>query len=236
MEPGIVNVEKIDTVLCLVRCKCWVTGFERSGIITNEHGNPLPYASVKIAGTQIGTIADSSGAYSMEIPEKYLGTLEFSSVGYHTSIINVRGTQRLLTTDVVLQPVDTIYSSVVVVAPRTCICRRYINCRVGGTRCNKAYKVRDTLPVLQEQDAITVFPNPAAKQSYINIKPGVEGVYQLRLMDNNGMMIHMQQFSVNEKAGHYQYKLPLTASAGIHYLVMDNRTTQKQYTEKIIIY
>ncbi|MGZ8523893.1 MAG: DUF5686 and carboxypeptidase regulatory-like domain-containing protein [Chitinophagaceae bacterium] len=52
-----------------------------SGVITDEKGNPLPYASVSIKGTKKGTTTNSSGRYSIDlVPGQY--TLVAQYVGY----------------------------------------------------------------------------------------------------------------------------------------------------------
>ena len=54
---------------------------EISGIVTGDKGNPLPYASVSIKGTSKGTVANSSGKYSITLsPGQH--TLVAQYVGY----------------------------------------------------------------------------------------------------------------------------------------------------------
>lgn len=52
-----------------------------SGVITDDKGNPLPYASVSVKGTKKGTTTNSSGRYSIDlVPGQY--TLVAQYVGY----------------------------------------------------------------------------------------------------------------------------------------------------------
>ena len=52
-----------------------------SGLITDDKGNPLPYASISIKGTTKGTTTNSSGRYSIVLsPGQY--TLIAQYVGY----------------------------------------------------------------------------------------------------------------------------------------------------------
>jgi hypothetical protein len=52
-----------------------------SGIITDDKGNPLPYASLSIKGTSKGTSANSSGKYSITLsPGQYILVAQY--VGY----------------------------------------------------------------------------------------------------------------------------------------------------------
>lgn len=55
-----------------------------SGVITDDKGNPLPYANISIKGTSRGTTANSSGKYSITLnPGEY--TLVCQYVGYGRS-------------------------------------------------------------------------------------------------------------------------------------------------------
>ena len=73
-------------------------------------GSAIPFASVHVKGTMVGTSADANGVYSIEASRN--ATLVFSSVGYHTVEVAVEG-QKVV--DCVLK-VDTesLESSVVV--------------------------------------------------------------------------------------------------------------------------
>ncbi len=62
-----------------------------TGVVTdNETGEELIGANILLVGTNVGTISDYDGSYSLEIPD---GTenpqLELSYVGYETQVINV---------------------------------------------------------------------------------------------------------------------------------------------------
>lgn len=59
-----------------------------TGKITNEEGQPLAAASVKLKGTDIGTATDASGNFSLQIPDAG-GVLAISYVGYETAEIPV---------------------------------------------------------------------------------------------------------------------------------------------------
>lgn len=52
-----------------------------SGVVLTEDGTPLPYATVYIEGTTIGTTTDLAGRYTLKVPEGEQ-TLTASSLGY----------------------------------------------------------------------------------------------------------------------------------------------------------
>src|SRR5438034_8389949 len=52
-----------------------------NGLVTDEKGNPLPYASVFIKGTTLGTTANNQGRYFLDLdPGSY--TITCQHVGY----------------------------------------------------------------------------------------------------------------------------------------------------------
>lgn len=59
-----------------------------SGTVTDETGEPLPGANIQVEGTQVGTVTDLSGNYSIEVPGTG-STLVFSYIGYLSERIAV---------------------------------------------------------------------------------------------------------------------------------------------------
>eukprot|EP01029_Cantina_marsupialis_P021504 TRINITY_DN515492_c0_g1_i1.p2 TRINITY_DN515492_c0_g1~~TRINITY_DN515492_c0_g1_i1.p2 ORF type:complete len:1012 (+),score=174.97 TRINITY_DN515492_c0_g1_i1:3299-6334(+) len=82
-----------------------------TGVVTSaEDGTPIPFASVVVKGTTIGTSTDFDGNYSIEVPEN--GTLVFSIVGFAKQEILV-GSQTVI--NVILDVETTGLEEVVVV-------------------------------------------------------------------------------------------------------------------------
>ena len=59
-----------------------------SGKVTDNNGEPLIGVSVTLKGTNVGTISDVEGMYSIEVPSNS-GTLLFSYIGFGQSEFNV---------------------------------------------------------------------------------------------------------------------------------------------------
>lgn len=59
-----------------------------SGVITNENGEPIIGATVKVKGSNIGVITDLSGRYTLEVPSNQ-SVLEVSYVGYQSQNLSV---------------------------------------------------------------------------------------------------------------------------------------------------
>ena len=69
-------------------------GFSITGKVTDAAGEPLPGVTVMIKGSQQGTVTDTNGAYSLQIPNENT-TLTFSFLGFHTQEI-VAGNNRII--------------------------------------------------------------------------------------------------------------------------------------------
>ena len=81
-----------------------------SGVVKDPTGIVLPGVSVKVIGTQIGTVTDANGAFRIEVGTNAI--LSFSMVGYGTKEITVGKSQVI---NVVLSEESSTLSNVVVV-------------------------------------------------------------------------------------------------------------------------
>ena len=62
-----------------------------SGVVTDaKDGQPIPFASVVVKGTQTGTASDADGKYSITVPSSK-SVLVFSSIGYATQEVEANG-------------------------------------------------------------------------------------------------------------------------------------------------
>jgi iron complex outermembrane receptor protein len=66
-----------------------VTPATVKGNVVDEKGLPLPDASVKVKGSQTGTITDAKGEFSIDVPDG--GVLIVSYIGYQTKEVTVSG-------------------------------------------------------------------------------------------------------------------------------------------------
>ncbi|MCV9386374.1 DUF5686 and carboxypeptidase regulatory-like domain-containing protein [Reichenbachiella ulvae] len=74
-----------------------------SGTITNQDDEALPYASLYIAGTTIGTTSNIEGKYTLQLkPGNY--TIVFQYVGYKKEVRNLQITDSETILNVVMQP------------------------------------------------------------------------------------------------------------------------------------
>jgi len=82
-----------------------------AGKITSNRGETLPGVNVIVLGTDIGTISDADGNYSLQAPPN--GSLVFSSIGFEKQEIQIKGRTSI---DVILTELSIAVNEVVVTA------------------------------------------------------------------------------------------------------------------------
>ncbi len=87
------------------------TSIQIEGKVTNKSKASLPGVSVSVKGTQTGTITDSKGHYSLQIPDLQ-DTLVFSYVGYNREEVAINGRRQI---DVVMKTSISSLNQLVVV-------------------------------------------------------------------------------------------------------------------------
>src|SRR5687768_11631004 len=81
-----------------------------SGKITDENGNPLAGASIRVKGTNLGVSADSKGDFAITVPDD--AVLIFTYVGYEETQVSVSGRS---TINMQLKPSAKVQDQVVVI-------------------------------------------------------------------------------------------------------------------------
>ena len=81
-----------------------------SGVVTDENGEPIIGATVKVVGASLGTVTDTKGYYSISLPRNDT-QLSFSYIGYLTQTHHVKGS----TLNVRMKEDNTTLNDVVVI-------------------------------------------------------------------------------------------------------------------------
>lgn len=84
--------------------------YPASGQVTDDNGTSIPGVGIKIKGTNIGTVTDIDGEWTLELSGNEV--LQFTSLGYKSTEIEVNGRNRI---DITLSEDVTILEDVVVV-------------------------------------------------------------------------------------------------------------------------
>lgn len=103
-------------ILFLLLILCVKVSFsqEVSGIITDDKGSPLPYASVFVQGTTHGTTANNEGRYFLHFSKPGTYTLIAQYVGYKRDVRNITIDKTDVTQNFQLSAVDFTMEEVVV--------------------------------------------------------------------------------------------------------------------------
>lgn len=110
---GVLNCHK---VLFWVIVLCPFSAVART-VISDSSGEPVIYASVGIINRNIGTVTDSAGHFTLNVPAEYINdTLRISSVGYVPQKFAVRDFQNI--PDTIWLADDIVSLSEIVVKPQ----------------------------------------------------------------------------------------------------------------------
>ncbi len=130
---------------CLLLCVLMpLTGMagRLHGRISDASGLPIPFASVTLKGTTLGTTSNARGDYSLEVPDG-AHVIECRHVGYHRESKSIRMEGRELRMDFTLRIEELTMSSIVVKKggedPAYAIIREAIKARPGFERQVEGY-------------------------------------------------------------------------------------------------
>ncbi len=84
-----------------------------NGSVVDNSNRPLPNATIKIPGQQIGTLTDKAGNFSFKTADT-LVTVSVASVGYQPTKITLRNPNDPLSNHIILQPKESALNEVVV--------------------------------------------------------------------------------------------------------------------------
>lgn len=104
-------------ILSLLFCSVVFAQNTVSGTVTDENNQPLPGASIKVAGESTGTTTDAEGKFTIKPKKQPPLTLEISSVGHTKQLITVTSYKQVIDTQ--LLPEDINLDEIVVSASRT---------------------------------------------------------------------------------------------------------------------
>jgi hypothetical protein len=200
------------------------------GMVTDDEGKGIPYASIYLKGASKGVTCDSTGFFKIEAPyyEKKI-TFIASSIGYleKEKEMNIRKSNFVeikLTANAAL-------NGEVVITTRG-------NIRLGGAmrvvRVKRSYVER--VKNYFVNDSINIFPNPVKAGNEIRIewKRAVRGIYNIDLYNLQGQLIYSAASDILFEKNIVTYRLPMVV-AGSYVLRLRNNSTGKSHSEKIII-
>ncbi|MBE7173971.1 MAG: carboxypeptidase-like regulatory domain-containing protein [Williamsia sp.] len=208
------------------------------GTVRDEQGTPIAYANIIQKNTKRGTITDSVGRFSLQLPvEDSSITLEASYVGYASAeqIIYTKEPVAPLEMSLQLQPfrlgeVVTIGSFAPVRARKTKE-RSTVTCK----KVTVVEKADSAFQKLTASELFTVYPNPVSAGSETKIRISRKGQYELQLLDNNSSLLKHSLATAIEDGDITSFEIPSSLPAGIYYLRVIHTGSRKSYLEKLVI-
>jgi len=200
-----------------------------SGRVMDEKGYGIPFASVTMKGTNIGTSCDSTGFFELTTKKNEQKIIVIvSSVGY-SAIEKQISTAEKNSIEIILQTYTALSGEVVV----ACSSRM----RLGGlsirsTRITYMEKIKTFF----KNDSIKIFPNPAKAGDQIKIewRKAPVGEYKIDLYSLQGQLIKSSLARIENEMNSFTFQIPAITS-GSYLLRMTNKKLGKKHTEKIII-
>lgn len=190
-----------------------------TGKITDENGMPIPFASIYIKGTKVGTIADSIGNFSIGISEQK-SFLVVSAIGYNATEVQVDGRDSITA---VMVSMNQMWSGEVVVVRHTKKAKRK---EIAQIKQTKTFESKQT----------SIYPNPASSGSDVTIdwKEPAEGTYEIQFISDAGIVISKIEVEVVTKSSKANIKIPWLAK-GLYIVSITNKKTKVHHTAKLLI-
>jgi hypothetical protein len=188
-----------------------------SGSLVDEKGNPVPWASIIITGTRQGTISDSSGFFSLQVPR--YSFLEISVLGYESKTVKVDEINN--GGRIVIQFIrHQITMGIMVV--------------VKSKKARKK-KMFTEKAVTTTVNSITVFPNPLPLFSTLTIrwKEKISADQEIEIYTITGALIQKERVNVSGSMREWKF-VPKIDMAGSYVLRIMDVKTKKVLTEQFI--
>lgn len=183
------------------------------GFITDETGRAVEKASITIKGTNIGTLTDENGKFSLACSS---GQVAFvSCVGFVTQEFIVKDSEVKIS---LMQHEMTLGELVVV----------KIECKRGP---KPEPKIADSITRI-----LKIFPNPVIKGNLIKIDISQlkEGKYQVNILNSDGLMIRSRTYD-HYKHNNWIEERTSGLMAGSYFINFTEKKTGKVFTEKFIV-
>jgi hypothetical protein len=203
-------------------------GFMLSGKVTGQNGEPVPFASVSVPGTNEGTVADSNGLFRFR-PTSAGRILEITAVGYESREVALSGIYADIKLNVATNE-NIVLPTVLVTSSRSTTMGLMSFIRVTRISNTKKTEIAETV------NSIELFPNPAQRTSQLTIrwKKPVTDDQQIILYNASGVKLLQKTIPVNQPL--LQAHLSLNVNAAGYYLiqVVDSKTHEKKLAKLLV--
>lgn len=211
------------------------------GKVVDEKNNlPVIGASIRVAGTSSGAMADTLGNFILNVEQKDSVMLEFSAIGYESQTKVVNELTNWQDIQVYLKPTVVDLPAVNIKA----FTSRMLVGRVGGVsvgiKITKSEKIKrninDWMPAVLKRD-VKVYPNPVVRGNSIQVKLALPqtGGYKLELLNTAGQVMLVQPLLMQTKEQQFDLHTQANWSAGIYWVRISSPTTKNVYQSKLLV-
>jgi hypothetical protein len=209
------------------------------GLVTDEKGDAVPFASIENGKPGQGVSADENGFF--RINKKWLNNktgFVVSSAGFESRKV-IKGEEKYLSGKLNVQLKSNGLLPEVVLTSFGQIRQGYVigYSTVKGQAIlvtdKKATNTNNVIKLPSEENSLLVYPNPVSPGATLNIsfKNPEEGYYQLQLLNQSGQTVQQKEIRMDAGAKMVNINI-LSVAAGSYYLVLTDKKSGKRFTEK----
>lgn len=200
-----------------------------TGKITGYSGEPVAYATIMIAGTHIGTAADSNGVFSLQVSanERFL---EVSAVGYQKKIIPIRDTAVDVCMNIPLKD-NVRLSSLRLQSNYRSVMVGMVSTVVRSSRRTKKEEIKKP-----QLPSLAISPNPAPRNGNISIqwKKPLRNNQYLVVYNMAGQQLFRNTLHIDQPQMQTQVSLNLL-SAGTYIIHVTDAKTGKTEVGRVVV-
>jgi len=203
--------------------------------VADEHGQAIPFASIRLLNSNIGVIADENGKFTLAI-DQLNSTIEVSALNYETKQVVIYNESAR---EIVLTRSTELMKEVVIAATSNTIrCSR----TMGGLSYVNTVERRTLKDTLQQwisdfKPSMKIYPNPLARGNAftVSLKIKQTGNHTIQITDAAGRMVLQQLTSVIAKEQLVQLQSSSNWSAGIYYITVKDEKGKLISTGNVVL-
>jgi hypothetical protein len=205
----------------------------RGMVLDAQNNQPVMGASIKIKGTQHGTVAGSAGNFLLQIEKKENLELECSAIGYESQTLLMDKTTNWENVRVLLKPAINTLQEVTVVGYGTVKGRVMV---MGSVTTIEKVNSNDWKPTALKND-VKIYPNPVMRGNSIQIKLSLPqaGEYKLELLNTVGQVMQVQPLFMQTKEQQVDLYTQTKWSAGIYWVRISSPGSKNIFEAKVLL-
>ncbi|OQP52038.1 hypothetical protein A4H97_25835 [Niastella yeongjuensis] len=212
------------------------------GVVLDAQTNlPVMGTSVTIKGTKIGSSANASGNFQLQVDNKNGLELEVSRVGYEKQTMQLDKIADLKNVQILIKPAIEELETATVIAYASTTKRVFWGGAVSKsyslTNVEKIKRAVNTLIPAALKNDIKVYPNPVMRGNNIQAKLNLPltGKYNLELLNTAGQVMLTQPLYIQTKGQLIDLYTQTNWSAGIYWLRISSTKMKNVFEARVLL-